>query len=126
MTADFDIREAVRARYAAAATRSAAGLHEQARDLEASCCDRGSVATTDQQGNLVFGADLYEPAAAEGATESAVAASLGCGVPTAVADLHPGGTVLDLGFGAGADVLISARHVAPGGHAIGLAMEVEM
>jgi SAM-dependent methyltransferase len=48
--------------------------------------------------------------------------SLGCGVPTAVAELHPGETVLDLGSGAGADVLISARRVAPGGRAIGLDM----
>jgi len=55
-----------------------------------------------------------------------VAASLGCGVPTAVADLHPGETVLDLGSGAGADVLISARRVAPGGRAIGLDMTDEM
>jgi arsenite methyltransferase len=55
-----------------------------------------------------------------------VAASLGCGVPTAVADLHPGETVLDLGSGAGADVLISARRVMPGGRAIGLDMTAEM
>ena len=56
----------------------------------------------------------------------AVAASLGCGVPTAVADLHPGEVVLDLGSGAGADVLIAARRVAPGGRAIGLDMTPEM
>ena len=61
-----------------------------------------------------------------GAPEAAVAASLGCGVPTAVADLHPGETVLDLGSGAGADVLISAKRVAPGGRAIGLDMTDEM
>ncbi len=53
-------------------------------------------------------------------------ASLGCGVPTAVADLHDGETVLDLGSGAGADVLISARRVAPNGRAIGLDMTDEM
>ncbi|MDP9384428.1 MAG: arsenite methyltransferase, partial [Actinomycetota bacterium] len=57
---------------------------------------------------------------------AAVAASLGCGVPTAVADLHEGETVLDLGSGAGADVLISARRVGPGGRAIGLDMTDEM
>jgi arsenite methyltransferase len=56
----------------------------------------------------------------------AVAASLGCGVPTAVADLHPGEVVLDLGSGAGADVLISARRVAPGGRVFGLDMTPEM
>ena len=53
-------------------------------------------------------------------------ASLGCGVPTAVADLHEGETVLDLGSGAGADVLISARRVGPTGKAIGLDMTDEM
>jgi ubiquinone/menaquinone biosynthesis C-methylase UbiE len=58
--------------------------------------------------------------------EAAVSASLGCGVPTAVADLRDGEIVLDLGSGAGADVLISARRVAPGGHAIGLDMTDEM
>jgi SAM-dependent methyltransferase len=52
--------------------------------------------------------------------------TLGCGVPTEVADLHPGEVVLDLGSGAGADVLISARRVAPGGRAIGLDMTDEM
>ncbi len=55
-----------------------------------------------------------------------MAASLGCGVPTAVADLQPGQIVLDLGSGAGADVLISARRVAPHGRAIGLDMTPEM
>ena len=55
-----------------------------------------------------------------------MSASLGCGVPTAVADLHEGETVLDLGSGAGADVLISARRVGPTGKAIGLDMTDEM
>ena len=63
---------------------------------------------------------------AQGATEAAVAASLGCGVPTAVADLHEGETVLDLGSGAGADVLISAQRVGATGQAIGLDMTDEM
>jgi ubiquinone/menaquinone biosynthesis C-methylase UbiE len=53
-------------------------------------------------------------------------ASLGCGIPTAVADLRAGETVLDLGSGAGADVLISARRVGPSGQAIGLDMTDEM
>jgi arsenite methyltransferase len=99
---------------------------EQDRGVEASCCGSTPVATTDEQGRVVFGAELYGPDAAEGAPEAALAASLGCGVPTAVADLHPGEVVLDLGSGAGADVLISARRVAPGGRAIGLDMTVEM
>ena len=121
-----DVREQVRARYAAAATRSAAGRHCEARAVYASCCDAAPVATADAQGREVFGAALYDPNATEGATGSALAASLGCGVPTAVAALHPGEIVLDLGSGAGADVLISARRVAPGGRAIGLDMTEEM
>lgn len=123
MTEHTDRRESVRARYAAAATRFTAGEHEQARAAEASGCGAPPVATTDQRGEVVFGAELYDLEAAAGA---AVAASLGCGVPTAVADLHPGETVLDLGSGAGADVLISARRVAPGGRAIGLDMTTDM
>jgi len=141
-----DIRESVRKRYAEAATRSAAGDHELALAVETSCCGGAPVATTDQKtlavetpccgeapvtttdehGQEVFGAKLYGPDATQGAPDAAVAASLGCGVPTAVADLHPGEVVLDLGSGAGADVLISARRVAPGGRAIGLDMTVEM
>ena len=71
-------------------------------------------------------ATLYDAAEAEGAPAAALGASLGCGVPTAVADLHEGETVLDLGSGAGADVLISARRVGATGRAIGLDMTDEM
>jgi ubiquinone/menaquinone biosynthesis C-methylase UbiE len=84
------------------------------------------VSTTDASGQQVFGGSLYEAGEAGEATERAVAASLGCGVPTAVADLKEGETVLDLGSGAGADVLISARRVGSGGRAIGLDMTDEM
>jgi arsenite methyltransferase len=145
MSAPEEIREIVRRRYADAATRSAAGDHEGAIVVETSCCGAAPVATTDlpvpaaetsccgpapvaltdKAGRVVFGAELYG-AEAQGATDDAVAASLGCGVPTAVADLHPGEVVLDLGSGAGADVLISARRVSPGGRAIGLDMTDEM
>ncbi|ADB49026.1 arsenite methyltransferase [Conexibacter woesei] len=117
------IREAVRERYASAATASATDA-----PVGGDCCGPASavpVATTDAQGREVFGAALYDSADAD-APEAAVAASLGCGVPTAVADLHAGETVLDLGSGAGADVLISARCVGPNGHAIGLDMTDEM
>jgi arsenite methyltransferase len=126
MSAPENIRETVRQRYAEVATRSAAGDHEQGCGVETACCGAASVATTDEQGRVVFGAELYGPDDAQGASDVAVAASLGCGVPTAVADLHPGEIVLDLGSGAGADVLISARRVAPGGRAIGLDMTEEM
>lgn len=126
MSAPQDIRESVRQRYAEAATQSAAGGHGQARAAETACCGATAVATSDERGRTVFGGELYEPESAEGATADAVAASLGCGVPTAVADLHPGEIVLDLGSGAGADVLISARRVGPGGRVIGLDMTDEM
>jgi ubiquinone/menaquinone biosynthesis C-methylase UbiE len=101
-----DIRETVREKYAAAARGAG------------TCCGG------DETG--VFGSGLYEAAEADGASAEALGASLGCGVPTAVADLHEGETVLDLGSGAGADVLISARRVGPGGRAIGLDMTDEM
>jgi ubiquinone/menaquinone biosynthesis C-methylase UbiE len=84
------------------------------------------VSTTNKQGDEVFGSVLYADTDADGATATAVEASLGCGVPTAVADLHEGETVLDLGSGAGADVLISARRVGATGRAIGLDMTDEM
>jgi SAM-dependent methyltransferase len=74
----------------------------------------------------VFGGRLYDEVTGADAPEAALTASLGCGVPTAVADLHEGETVLDLGSGAGADVLIAARRVGPTGKAIGLDMTDEM
>jgi SAM-dependent methyltransferase len=111
-----DVREKVRERYAAAA---------QAAGQGGGCCS-GSVSLTDEAGAQVFGNSLYDADQTDGATEQAVAASLGCGVPTAVADLHEGETVLDLGSGAGADVLISAKRVGPTGKAIGLDMTDEM
>ena len=105
-----EVRETVREKYAAAAVAAASG---------AACC--GPV---DDAG--VFGASLYADSGESMAPEAAINASLGCGVPTAVADLHDGETVLDLGSGAGADVLISARRVGPTGKAIGLDMTEEM
>ncbi len=116
-SAGHSVRETVRERYAAAARAAAA---EQA----ASCCSPITLTAADEQG--VFGSGLYADAETEGATATAVAASLGCGIPTAVVDLHEGETVLDLGSGAGADVLISARRVGPSGKAIGLDMTDEM
>ncbi len=126
MIESTDIRESVRARYAEAASHAAAGDSELAQAFEASCCGVASDAPTEQQDRAVFGADRYEGDAAEGAPPAAVQASLGCGVPTAVADLRPGEIVLDLGSGGGADALISARRVEPGGRVIGLDMTPEM
>jgi SAM-dependent methyltransferase len=108
----------VRERYAAAA-RSVA---EQSG--APSCCGPVALADPDEAG--LFGVTLYEAAETEGAPDAALGASLGCGVPTAVADLHEGETVLDLGSGAGADVLISARRVGASGKAIGVDMTDEM
>jgi SAM-dependent methyltransferase len=123
---DTDIREAVRERYAAAAraTAEGSGAGCGAGEASSSCCG-APVATTDASGAEVFGAALYGEQAGD-APRAAVEASLGCGVPTAVADLHEGETVLDLGSGAGADVLTSARRVGPSGRAIGLDMTDEM
>jgi SAM-dependent methyltransferase len=112
-----DIRERVRKRYAAAAQAAA-------RQDRGGCCS--SPGLTDRDGEVVFGATLYDETAAADVPESAISSSLGCGVPTAVADLHKGETVLDLGSGGGADVLISARRVGPSGKAIGLDMTDEM
>jgi arsenite methyltransferase len=110
--------ENVRRRYAAAA-RAAAAAPEQA-----GCCGEGAGCGCGEE--AVFGGALYDERTRGEAPASAVQASLGCGVPTAVADLHEGETVLDLGSGAGADVLISAQRVGPSGRAIGLDMTDEM
>jgi arsenite methyltransferase len=107
-----DIRETVREKYAAAARAAA--------EQTTASCGCGPA------GDAVFGSALYDEQETAGATATAVGASLGCGVPTAVADLHEGETVLDLGSGAGADVLISARRVGATGRAIGLDMTDEM
>jgi arsenite methyltransferase len=116
--ANDDIREVVREKYAAAALAVV--------DEDRASCACGPVSTKGEAGAEVFGSALYDDVHAEVGTATAVAASLGCGVPTAVADLHEGETVLDLGSGAGADVLISARRVGTTGKAIGLDMTDEM
>ncbi len=112
------MRETVRERYAEAA-RAIAGD-------EPTECGCATLSNVDASGTEVFGPALYDAEHAGGATAGSVQASLGCGVPTAVADLHEGETVLDLGSGAGADVLISARRVGATGRAIGLDMTDEM
>ena len=124
-----EIRETVRERYAAAARAAAAGSPTGCASGEgatAGCCGPTDVGLTDASGTQVFGDALYDADEASAAPQAAVAASLGCGVPTAVADLHAGETVLDLGSGAGADVLIAARRVGSEGKAIGLDMTDEM
>ncbi|WP_298212586.1 arsenite methyltransferase, partial [Ferrimicrobium sp.] len=115
-----DIRETVRRHYAAVAV-----VAGESSNKPPSCCGPSSFDVCGPGGEAVFGAALYAQSG-EDTMSNAVAASLGCGVPTAVADLHPGEVVLDLGSGAGADVLIAAQRVQPGGRAIGLDMTVEM
>src|SRR5215210_672718 len=112
---DTDIRERVRERYAAAATAVAESTGSGCCGAPAAIAGCGpDIASTNEEGNEVFGVALYEDEG-DTAPRAAVEASLGCGVPTAVADLHEGETVLDLGSGAGADVLISARRVGDTG-----------
>ena len=120
---DEQVREMVRERYAASASEVLAAQGE------ASCCGTSCCGTTTEAtGSLTpidpISSDLYD--AAEAPSETALAASLGCGNPTALAELHPGEDVLDLGSGGGLDVLLSARRVAPGGTAYGLDMTTEM
>jgi arsenite methyltransferase len=123
---ETNIREKVRERYAAAATAVAESTGSGCCGAPAAIAGCGpDIASTDKHGNEVFGATLYDDSG-EPALKAAVDASLGCGVPTAVADLHEGETVLDLGSGAGADVLISAGRVGRTGKAIGLDMTDEM
>jgi arsenite methyltransferase len=128
LTDATDIRETLRERYATAARAASAGAHDQARALgsESGCCGSGSGSCSPADATGVFGATLYDEASREQVPQAAFSASLGCGVPTAVADLHEGETVLDLGSGAGADVLISARRAGATGKAIGLDMTDEM
>ncbi len=107
---DGDTRERVRERYAASALNVLEGNGS-------SCCEPSGEGC----GSQLYGADERDSLPA-----GAVEASLGCGNPLLVADLHPGETVLDLGSGGGIDVLLSARRVGPTGRAYGLDMTDEM
>jgi len=111
------IQEAVRERYAKAALQVVGGS-------AGSCCS--SSASCGAGGTDPITSALYGESETAVLPETAVAASLGCGNPTLMAELKPGETVLDLGSGGGIDVLLSARRVAPGGKAYGLDMTDEM
>jgi SAM-dependent methyltransferase len=121
------LREQVRARYAAAATKVTSGQGDCGCGQPADCgCDSAccsGVATAEEPG---FGAELYAALERDQLPDTALLASLGCGNPTAVAELHDGETVLDLGSGGGIDVLLSAKRVGPTGKAYGLDMTEEM
>ncbi len=110
-----DIRATVREKYGEAALRVAAGGGS-------SCC--GGAAFNGSCDPIT--SNLYDDAQTAGLPEQAVLASLGCGNPTALAQLNEGETVLDLGSGGGIDVLLSARRVGPAGRAYGLDMTDEM
>src|SRR5271163_474832 len=113
-TGGADIKEVVREKYGQAALRVKAG--------GSSCC--GATASTGCCDPITT--NLYDSSQAAQIPEEALLASLGCGNPTALAQLIPGETVLDLGSGGGIDVLLSARRVGPTGKAYGLDMTDEM
>ncbi len=115
--ADGDIREKVRKRYADAATAADPSCDDSG------CCSAEAFDTADSGD---FGTWMYEASELTDIPDGAALASLGCGNPTAVADLAPGETVLDLGSGAGIDVLLSARRVGPDGFVFGIDMTDEM
>ena len=112
-----DIKTVVKEKYGAAATRAASGLGS-------ACC--GTSPASGIEGCDPITSNLYGEGDVSTMPEAALRASLGCGNPTALAQLQPGETVLDLGSGGGIDVLLSARRVAPTGKAYGLDMTDEM
>jgi len=131
------LREEVRSRYA----KAARAVLEPRPGVTASCCESSAAdsccgtsaagsscgtgsAALDSAG--CFGGTLYGAGETDGLPQEAVLASLGCGNPLAVADLHEGERVLDLGSGGGIDVLLSARRVGPSGFAYGVDMTDEM
>lgn len=121
-TKNDKLRDQVRASYGAAATAISTGATNSEVLTAASCCGSSDAADV----GTIFGAGLYGADEHSELPADAVAASLGCGNPTAVADLHPGERVLDLGSGGGIDVLLSARRVGPNGFAYGVDMTDEM
>jgi arsenite methyltransferase len=127
LTSKDEVREAVRERYAAAA--------ESVEEGRVACCGPSEAAggscgcgtdVPDACGGETFGSELYSIGDRSELPDAAKLASLGCGNPTAVAELHVGETVLDLGSGGGIDVLLSARRVGSTGKAYGVDMTDEM
>jgi SAM-dependent methyltransferase len=115
-TAADELREEVRRRYAEAA--------RSVREGSGGCCGSGSCCPGGAERD--FGQALYTAEQRGELPDAAALASLGCGNPVAVAELHEGETVLDLGSGGGIDVILSARRVGPTGIAYGLDMTAEM
>lgn len=129
---ESETRERVRERYAEAARRARDGVEDSCcggrSDVNARALLRGSAGAGAPVGGGAdpITRDLYGSDEARAVPEDALRASLGCGNPTALADLAPGMTVLDLGSGGGIDVFLSARRVGPTGKAYGLDMTDEM
>ena len=126
MTQTQDIQQIVKEKYGEAARRVTQGAAASCcrgavAAPSSSCCATGPLAGTDP-----ITRDLYDAVQTGGLPEAAVLASLGCGNPTALAELHAGEVVLDLGSGGGIDVLLSAKRVGPTGKAYGLDMTDEM
>ena len=118
------VREAVRERYAVAARSVEVGRPGCCTPSGSECGCGTDI--PDSCGDETFGSGLYDPHDRDAVPDAAKLASLGCGNPTAVAELHEGETVLDLGSGGGIDVLLSARRVGGSGKAYGLDMTDEM
>jgi len=115
---DESIKEIVKQKYALAALRVTGG--------DAACCGPSSECCGSAASADPITSNLYDAGQTSALPSEAVAASLGCGNPTALAELRPGEIVLDLGSGGGIDVLLSARRVGPTGKAYGLDMTDEM
>ena len=114
MTTQPEVKEVVKEKYGQAALRVTAGQPN-------GCCGASALDGCDP-----ITSNLYDSVQAGEIPEKAMLASLGCGNPTALAELKPGETVLDLGSGGGIDVLLSAKRVGPTGKAYGLDMTDEM
>jgi len=112
----MDVKKVVKEKYGEAALRVISGAGSACCGSSPSCCSAADPITR----------NLYSEQQKGDLPETAVLASLGCGNPTALAELKPGEIVLDLGSGGGIDVLLSARRVSPGGKAYGLDMTDEM
>lgn len=118
----MELKETVREKYGEAARRVINGEGVPAECCSTtSCCTGSATASCDP-----ITSNLYDDAQTGELPETAITASLGCGNPTALAQLKPGETVLDLGSGGGVDVLLSARRVGPSGKAYGLDMTDDM
>src|SRR5688500_3450652 len=120
-----EIRATVAARYGAVAEKALKGEAGSCCSPSAAQSSSGCCGTVSESWDPIT-ADLDDAGQTAGIPEKALLASLGCGNPTALAELHPGETVLDLGSGGGIDVLLSARRVGPTGKAYGLDMTDEM